>query len=415
MSAISDTISRYVPFAPKKPKIDRKQALSVVPMRNPLIGWERKGKEVVLSIPTRDDRFARLFKRLVRNLPDKREIGLGRSRIERVGVVRRRTQYRLDRGVGLEELQAHAQGGGSICHDVPADPDEAGLHRPFVRRRPEHRPPARGEVQRKDIGHAGVRTVPNGSGKAAVGRQSQLPFKRALKISLKSLKIRFWRSMITAGGIFLGIAFFTVVLTQSLMQWPLPEKVRAGFVRVSGEVNGPGDYTSGHPVPVEEGIEAGIPEDVVKLVADEDGTFSLAAIVQGQLDAKRADKNLARVKDEWEGLRKIKDKLAFYMSAVTDADMKVEDAIKFGVPADVVRKLAGKGKSFKGSALADVVRDQPDWIQPLFSAAILDQDINIEDAVRAGVPRAIASTLLVRARLQSGSAERCDQGARRRG
>ena len=76
MSAISDTISRYVPFAPKKPKIDRKQALAVVPLRNPLIEWERKGKEVVLSIPTRDDRFARLFKRLVRNLPDKREIGL---------------------------------------------------------------------------------------------------------------------------------------------------------------------------------------------------------------------------------------------------------------------------------------------------------------------------------------------------
>jgi len=76
MSAISDTISRYVPFVAKKPKIDRKQALSVVPVRNPLIEWERKGKEVFLTIPTRDDRLAKLFKRLVRNLPDKRQVAL---------------------------------------------------------------------------------------------------------------------------------------------------------------------------------------------------------------------------------------------------------------------------------------------------------------------------------------------------
>ena len=235
--------------------------------------------------------------------------------------------------------------------------------------------------------------MPNGSGKGAVGRQSQLPFRRALEISVKSLKIRFWRSMITAGGIFLGIAFFTVVRTQSLMQWPLPEKVRAGYVRVSGEVNGPDDYTVWTPIPVEEGIKAGIPEDVIKLVADENGAFSLATVVQGQLDAKRADKNLARVNDEWKGLEKIKGKLAFYMGAVTDADMKVEDAVKFGVPADVARKLAGKGKSFKGSALADMVRDQPDRVQPLYAAAALDQDINIDDAVQAGVPRAIAEHL----------------------
>lgn len=44
-----------------------------------------------------------------------------------------------------------------------------------------------------------------------VGRQIQLPFSKALEISIKSIKIRFWRSMITAAGIFLGIAFFTSV------------------------------------------------------------------------------------------------------------------------------------------------------------------------------------------------------------
>jgi len=292
--------------------------------------------------------------------------------------------------------------------------------------------------------------VPNGSAKAAVGRQTQLPFRRALEISLKSLRIRFWRSMITAGGIFLGIAFLTVVLTQSLMQWPVPEKVDAGYVRVSGQVNGPGDFSVWTPVKIEEGIKAGIPEDVIKRVAAEDGTFSLADIVQGQIQAKRADRNLRRVRQEAKGLSKIKDKLAFYVNAATDADLKVADAIKAGVPRYVARNLAilaavrkeleaelaktengretkrakrlraemdfylaaaldknlkpsdapgrprkapGGSATFKGSDLADVVREQPDWINPLYSGAALDQEINVDDAVRCGVPRTIAKHL----------------------
>src|SRR5437867_538909 len=43
------------------------------------------------------------------------------------------------------------------------------------------------------------------------GRQIQLPFSKAIEISIKSIRIRLWRSMITAAGIFLGIAFFSSV------------------------------------------------------------------------------------------------------------------------------------------------------------------------------------------------------------
>lgn len=43
------------------------------------------------------------------------------------------------------------------------------------------------------------------------GRQIQLPFSKAVEISFKSIRIRFWRSVITAAGIFLGIAFFASV------------------------------------------------------------------------------------------------------------------------------------------------------------------------------------------------------------
>jgi putative ABC transport system permease protein len=46
-----------------------------------------------------------------------------------------------------------------------------------------------------------------------VRRQIELPFTEAIRISFQSLKIRFWRSMITTAGILLGIAFFVAVLS----------------------------------------------------------------------------------------------------------------------------------------------------------------------------------------------------------
>lgn len=63
----------------------------------------------------------------------------------------------------------------------------------------------------------------NTNGSATVGRQVQLPLKKAFEISLRSIKIRFWRSMITAGGIMLGIAFLTSVLTTTLIQTHIPD------------------------------------------------------------------------------------------------------------------------------------------------------------------------------------------------
>jgi len=45
-----------------------------------------------------------------------------------------------------------------------------------------------------------------------IGKQIVLPLRRAIEISLKSLKIRFWRSMITVSSIILAIAFLSFVL-----------------------------------------------------------------------------------------------------------------------------------------------------------------------------------------------------------
>lgn len=239
--------------------------------------------------------------------------------------------------------------------------------------------------------------MPNVSAKSAVGRQSQLPLRRALEISMKSLKIRFWRSIITAGGIFLGIAFLATVLTQQLMQWPVAQKIDQGFVDISGEVEGPGLYEVWRPIPTEEGIKAGLPEDVVNKVANEEGKFSLAAIVQGKLDAARADRNLARVQKEWVGLKKLEKPVAFWVDVKDDKDIPVATAVKFGVPRKIARELAGKDKTFKGSWLADVLRQEQQravWISPFHMAIALDQDITLKDGINNGVPPAIARHLI---------------------
>ena len=76
MSAIGDTISRYVPIARRRPKIDKREALAIIPMRNPVVKWERKGDEIVLDIPLRNDKFARLIKRIMKNMPECRQLGL---------------------------------------------------------------------------------------------------------------------------------------------------------------------------------------------------------------------------------------------------------------------------------------------------------------------------------------------------
>ena len=50
-----------------------------------------------------------------------------------------------------------------------------------------------------------------------IGKQIVLPLSKAIEISLKSLKTRFWRSLITMGGIILAIAFLTTILATNTL------------------------------------------------------------------------------------------------------------------------------------------------------------------------------------------------------
>jgi putative ABC transport system permease protein len=56
-------------------------------------------------------------------------------------------------------------------------------------------------------------------------RQVQLPFNKAAKIAAQSIRVRFWRSMITAAGVFLGIAFLSSTLAQSTIAAHTPQIV----------------------------------------------------------------------------------------------------------------------------------------------------------------------------------------------
>lgn len=57
-----------------------------------------------------------------------------------------------------------------------------------------------------------------------VERQIVLPLSKAVEISFKSLRIRFWRSLITTSGIILGIAFLMSIFTNNLVHKGLLEK-----------------------------------------------------------------------------------------------------------------------------------------------------------------------------------------------
>lgn len=69
-----------------------------------------------------------------------------------------------------------------------------------------------------------------------VGRQVVLPLSKALEISFKSLRIRFWRSLITTSGIILGIAFLMSIFTNNLVTNALLEEGTSEVrLRLQGE------------------------------------------------------------------------------------------------------------------------------------------------------------------------------------
>jgi putative ABC transport system permease protein len=72
---------------------------------------------------------------------------------------------------------------------------------------------AASKVVQKKYKYLSVKLDPN----KPIAKQINLPLKQAVLIAVNSLRIRFWRSMISMGGVLLGIAFLMSVLTTNLV------------------------------------------------------------------------------------------------------------------------------------------------------------------------------------------------------
>lgn len=60
-------------------------------------------------------------------------------------------------------------------------------------------------------------------------RQVQLPLRKAFAIAMQRIRVRLWRSMITAAGVLLGIAFLGATFTQMVLARHEPAGARAGL------------------------------------------------------------------------------------------------------------------------------------------------------------------------------------------
>ena len=60
----------------------------------------------------------------------------------------------------------------------------------------------------------------NSAAARGIKKQVSLPMSKAIEFAWKSVRIRFMRSLITAGGIFLGIAFLASILVDKAVQGP---------------------------------------------------------------------------------------------------------------------------------------------------------------------------------------------------
>ncbi len=65
--------------------------------------------------------------------------------------------------------------------------------------------------------------VRGGGGRRAIEKQIVLPFSKAVEISMKSIKIRLGRSLITVGGVILAIAFLMSIWTSNAIERSLRE------------------------------------------------------------------------------------------------------------------------------------------------------------------------------------------------
>jgi putative ABC transport system permease protein len=82
--------------------------------------------------------------------------------------------------------------------------------------------------------------TPNAAAEPLIGgkgqRLVQLPLRKAFAIALQSIRVRFWRSMITAAGVMLGIAFLGATFGQMIIQSHSPVTNVAGLSEAARKI-----------------------------------------------------------------------------------------------------------------------------------------------------------------------------------
>lgn len=169
----------------------------------------------------------------------------------------------------------------------------------------------------------------------------RLPLGRAFLISLKSIRIRIGRSLITASGVFLGIAFLVSVLAQGLVQWPLPAKdVLPGYTRLDGEFEGPGDYPMWSPVSREEALAAGMPEAAVDRASRGGPTLDLSKAVAEMNYFRENERRLPAARALDGAYRRLPRSL---LTGKDTDTVEASDLRAGGLPDDEVERIAKTG------------------------------------------------------------------------
>ena len=144
--------------------------------------------------------------------------------------------------------------------------------------------------------------------KPTIQRQTKLPLKTAFDITMSGMKTRFWRSMITAAGVMLGIAFLTMVFINSLMDWQKPIRIEDGYIRIDGQITKNGFYGAYKDITVEEAKRSGLFSDaVINDCMAENGKVDLTKLYNGRYMYDHSKDMIDMRTEELKGLEK-KDK-----------------------------------------------------------------------------------------------------------
>ncbi|MBI3831563.1 MAG: FtsX-like permease family protein [Planctomycetes bacterium] len=184
---------------------------------------------------------------------------------------------------------------------------------------------------------------------ATIGRQIQLPLSKAVEISYKSVKIRLWRSLITASGIVLAITFLMATLTSSTttaaMKAGIPVRLAAvkkkqGELKLAAREKAP---TVSKDAPTLKRFLDNLQSDEIKLAAN---------VLEGEM--KDHPERSGDVAD----LKSVMDQLLVTSAELEKLNKMRLEMIKRGESVPVVDESGGKESAAVAANVAD--KDQED-------------------------------------------------------